>query len=320
LKREDEFLCAPVSWENVRHMSEAAVNFENVSYTYPGGEYPALEGVTLRVEAGERLGVLGPNGGGKSTLLKLAMGLLGPQSGGVTIFGLSPSEARSRGLIGYVPQRAELELSMPLSVWQVVELAASWRRAPWRSAASLKPEIRDALSLAGAVELRERPIGELSGGQLQRVLIARALVVRPSMLVLDEPMVGIDAVGQERFAQLLDRVHRERRITMLTVTHDVRAIVAGSDRVACLARRLHSHTSPEGLTPRVLAEVFSHDIAGVGGALRGAHIHAHGPGEVCPDVGAAGAMKKVAGCGHDHSAMGCDGHMPGGSAEDGRAT
>ncbi|MBX3410363.1 MAG: metal ABC transporter ATP-binding protein [Phycisphaeraceae bacterium] len=286
-------------------MSEPAVNFENVSFTYPGAEFPALEHVTLRVEQGERLGVLGPNGGGKSTLLKLALGLLSLQSGRVTLFGLTPQEARRLGMIGYVPQRAELELAMPLSVRQVVEVAATWRRAPWSRAADARERVREALLLAGAEELKEKAVGELSGGQLQRVLIARALVVRPRMLVLDEPMVGIDAVGQERFAQLLDRIHRERGITMLTVTHDVRAIVAGSDRVACLARRLHSHTSPEGLTPRVLAEVFSHDIAGVGGALRGAHIHAHGPEENCPDerrTVAGGDAPRACGhgCGHDH--------------------
>ena len=261
-------------------MSEPAVNFENVSFTYPGAEFPALEHVSLRVEQGERLGVLGPNGGGKSTLLKLALGLLSLQSGRVTLFGLAPQEARRRGMIGYVPQRAELELAMPLSVWQVVEVAATWRRAPWSRAADARERVREALLLAGADELKEKAVGELSGGQLQRVLIARALVVRPRMLVLDEPMVGIDAVGQERFAQLLDRIHRERGITMLTVTHDVRAIVAGSDRVACLRAGCTATQARRG-SPRVLAEVFSHDIAGVGGAS-GTHIHAQGRRNTVP--------------------------------------
>jgi zinc transport system ATP-binding protein len=143
----------------------------------------------------------------------------------------------------------------------------------------------------GLGDLAERPIGALSGGQLQRALIARALACTPKLLVLDEPTVGIDAAGQAQFAELLTTVHQQLGLTLLIVSHDLRAIAAGCDRVACLSCRLHSHTSPQGLTPAVLAELFSHDVAGlagigaVGGAgagLAGMHIHAHGPDEPCP--------------------------------------
>ncbi|MCW5765843.1 MAG: metal ABC transporter ATP-binding protein [Phycisphaeraceae bacterium] len=269
-------------------MGTEAVQFEQVTYRYPGAPSPALEGVTLSVLPGERLGVLGPNGGGKSTLLKLALGLLPVQQGRIGVFGLTPAEARGRGLIGYVAQRIDAELGFPLSVRQVVELAAGWRTPPWRRlGGQARARVDRALELTGASALADRPIGSLSGGQTQRAMIARALATDAKVLVLDEPLVGIDAAGQQQFAELLATVHRATGVTILIVSHDLRAIAAGCDRVACLARRLHSHVSPQGLTPRVLAELFSHDVAGLAGVggLAGVHVHAHGPDEPCPEHG-----------------------------------
>ena len=130
----------------------------------------------------------------------------------------------------------------------------------------------------GAAGYADRPIGKLSGGQVQRVLIARALAANPRVLALDEPTVGIDAVGQQKFAELLGTVHREIGLTIVIVSHDLRAIVAGCDRVACLARKLHSHVSPQGLTPQILAELFSHDLAGLRGVIGDVHVHAHASG------------------------------------------
>jgi zinc transport system ATP-binding protein len=264
-------------------MPTPAVEYDQVSFTYPGAECPTLERVSLRVEAGERLGILGPNGGGKSTLLRLTLGLLGGHTGTIRVMGLPPAEARRRGLVGYVPQRIEAELAFPLTVRDVVTLAAAWRTRPWRRVApEARQRVAALLELVGASEFADTPVGRLSGGQLQRAMIARALATAgppspggppgPRILVLDEPAVGIDAAGQHRFAGLMARVHRDLGLTIITVSHDLRAIIAGSDRVACLARRLHSHVSPEGLTPRVLAELFSHDVAGM---LPGVHVHAH---------------------------------------------
>jgi len=282
-----------------------AVVFDRVTFVYPGGDGqrpdagaggagaggaggagggPAVQDVSISVRAGERLGILGPNGGGKSTLLRLALGLLTPTSGTVRIMGLDPAAARRRGLIGYVPQKVEAEMGFPLSVRQVVTLGAAWRTPAWRPIAPAhRRAVETAMELCGAAPFADRPIGSLSGGQTQRAMIARALAAEPRVLVLDEPMVGIDALGQAQFAELLAKIHRERRITILIVSHVLRAIAAGSDRVACLSRRLHFHDSPAGLTPQVLAELFSHDVAGLGGtALSGMHIHAHGPGQPCP--------------------------------------
>lgn len=260
-----------------------AVVYEGVSFSYAPGEDghtpPALQNITLRVEQGVRLGILGPNGGGKSTLLKLTLGLLHGYSGRIRIFGLAPLEARRQRLIGYVPQRIDAELAFPLSVRQVVQMSASLGCPGWRPLPRwVRGDVDRALELVDASALADRPIGKLSGGQLQRVMIARALACRPRLLLLDEPTVGIDVAGQQRFADLLRTLHQELRLTIMVVSHDIRTIAAGSDRVACLSRTLHSHVAPEGLTPRVLAEVFSHDVAAIFGDV---HVDAH-LAEECP--------------------------------------
>lgn len=255
-----------------------AIEYRNLSYTYPrtggtGADRPALEGVTLTVNKGERLGVLGPNGGGKSTLLKITLGLLEGYTGEVRIFGCDPVQARRERLIGYVPQRVTAELSFPISARQAVEMGASVGLSPWRGLnEETRTYVEESLAAVGAGSFSDRPVGQLSGGQLQRVMIARALAARPRVLLLDEPTVGIDVAGQQQFAELLTTLHDRFNLTIVVVSHDLRTIVAGSDRVACLSRTLHSHGAPEGLSPAVLAEVFKHDVAAIFGDL---HVDAH---------------------------------------------
>lgn len=268
---------SPAAGPSSHSASHLAVEYRSVTFSYApqagGAPRTALERITLDVRAGERLGILGPNGGGKSTLLKLTLGLLPCQGGSIRVFGLTPEEARKRRLIGYVPQKVEAELAFPLSVRQVVQMSAMLGLSPWRrTPAGIRHDAEQALELVGAGSLADRPIGKLSGGQLQRVMIARALAGRPRLLLLDEPTVGIDAVGQQRFSDLLRSLHDTLGLTIMLVSHDIRTIAAGSDRVACLSRTLHSHVAPEGLTPQVLAEVFSHDVAAIFGDV---HVDAH---------------------------------------------
>jgi len=267
---------------------DAALEFRAVSYTYPGAAKPALDDITLRVEPGSRLGILGPNGGGKTTLLRLALGLLKGQTGTVRIFGRPPELARRDGLIGYVPQRADIEAGFPLSVRQVVQLGAAHAASPFKPlSANQRHAVDNALHVVGADDLADRPIGKLSGGQAQRILIARALAASPRLLLLDEPTVGIDISGQKRFAELLERIHTQLGLTVVIVSHSVRTIATGCDRVACLRGRLHSHMTPAGLTPQLLAELFSHDAEGLFGgvdvvvATPGGQGHAHVHGEAC---------------------------------------
>jgi zinc transport system ATP-binding protein len=259
-----------------------ALRLDHVSYRYDGAENLALEDVSLTVHDGERLGILGPNGGGKSTLLKLALGQLVPTKGQVQLLGQRPTAVVRSQQVGYVAQQATVERAMPMTVRQAVQLAANWKR-PWYMGVDRKvaSRIDGLLELVGARAFADRPIGELSGGQLQRVLIARALAPQPRMLILDEPTVGIDAGGQQQFASLLNQVHQATNVTLLIVSHDLRAVTAGCDRVACVSRKVHFHAAPGGLTPQLLAELFAHEVAGVV-QLAGMHIHAHGPGESCP--------------------------------------
>ncbi len=268
-------------------MGEAAVVFEGVTYRYPGAREPAVEGISLRIESGSAVAVVGPNGGGKTTLLKLMLGLLEPASGRVEVFGLPAGEARRRRMVGYVGQRVEAELTFPASARQVVRMAAAsgvpgWRRAGRR----VERAVDEALERVGAAPYAQRAVGALSGGQLQRVMIARALAVGPRVLALDEPLVGIDAAGQERFGELLRSLRADPSLTIVLVNHDLRAVASGAsmcDRVACVRRGLHFHDAPGGISPQVLAEVFEHDLTPVFGEM---HVDAHAASECPGDHGA----------------------------------
>lgn len=253
-----------------------AVEYSNLTYRYrgaDGAERAAIENISLNVEEGHRLGILGPNGGGKSTLLKVTLGLLGGYTGSVRVLGMSPNEARRARVIGYVPQRVEAELAFPLSARQVVEMGVAVGLPAWRGlSAQQRRDVDDAMTLVGADKVADKPIGQMSGGQLQRVMIARALAGKPRLLLLDEPTVGIDPAGQQQFGEFLGTLVKQLGLTLIVVSHDIRTIAAGCDRIACLSRTLHSHVAPEGLTPKVLAEVFKHDVAAIFGDV---HVDAH---------------------------------------------
>lgn len=278
--------------------TEPAVEIEHVSFAYPASVFdssptPALEDVNFTIDQSTKLGILGPNGGGKSTLIKLILGILKPTKGHVRVFGHSPAQARNRGLIGYLPQRIEADRDWPISVEQVVGLGRARRIKPWsRPTQEDTDAITTALELVEMADYASRPVGALSGGQLQRVMIARAIACSPKLLVLDEPTVGVDIAGQQRFGSLIDTLHKELNLTVIVVSHDMRAIAAVADRVACLSRTLHFHDAPQGLTPAVLAQVFAHDVAGVFGEI---HIDAHRADD-CNDP----KHTKPAGCSCDH--------------------
>lgn len=255
------------------HATPAALEFDRVSFAFGSAGGPVLQDISLRAEPGERLGILGPNGAGKTTLVRIALGLLPSTSGSVRVFGRTPARARALGWVGYVPQRAAAELAFPLSVRQVVEMPTLLGLRPWQQPGSeARDSVRYALSVTGCDGIADRPIGRISGGQLQRTMIARALASRPRLLVLDEPTVGIDAVGQKQFSKMLSDIQASLGVTVVVVTHDLRTIAAGCDRVACLHRTLHAHGSPDGLTPGVLAEVFRHEVEGMFGEV---HVDAH---------------------------------------------
>jgi zinc transport system ATP-binding protein len=231
-------------------VSEPAIELEGVSLSRDGER--VLDDVSLRVERREFLAVLGPNGSGKTTLLLVILGALAPQSGRVRVLGRAPIEARPR--VGYVPQRASFERDFPIRVQDVALMGRLGRRAPGRSFAPRDLEIARAMLARMQVDhLGSRPIGALSGGELQRVLIARALAREPELLLLDEPTANLDERMEHGVWELLGELSGELAIVL--VSHDIGAVARHVQRVACLNRRLFVHAAAE-LTPEVLERLY----------------------------------------------------------------
>jgi zinc transport system ATP-binding protein len=201
-----------------------AAELRGVSFAYGHGP-PALRDVDLAVEEGELVAVAGPNGGGKTTLVRLALGLERPASGSVRLFGEPAHRFSRRSTLGYLAQRSQLGSEAPATVREVVSagrLAAGGLLGPLRRRD--RAIVDEAISEVGLRELAGVPLTRLSGGQQQRAFIAKALAGEPSLLVLDEPTAGVDVESQEALARLLGRLHRDRRLTTLYVSHEFGAV------------------------------------------------------------------------------------------------
>jgi len=213
---------------------------------------PILKDVNLSIQAGDFLAVIGPNGGGKTTLLRLILGLLEPNRGWVRIFGLPPQKAVGR--VGYVPQEVHLDKRFPISVMDMV-LMGRLRHASGRPrySAADREAAREALERMDMWSLHDRQLGELSGGQRQRVFVARALVAKPSLLLLDEPTAGVDPAHQSEFYTFLRDLNQT--VTIVLVSHDIMIVSAYVRSVACVATQVFYHDSPE-VTPQMIREGY----------------------------------------------------------------
>lgn len=212
---------------------------------------PVLEGVSFSIQAGEFVALVGPNGSGKSTLLRLCLGLLTPASGSVSLFGTPAGDRANAGRLGYVAQRQALPKDFPATVEEVVAAGRLSRRGlRARMRADDRVEIRHALESVSLLEFRDRRIGELSGGQQQRALIAKAFAGQPDLLILDEPVAGVDVDSQAEFASALTHLQREHGAAVLLVSHELGAVAHALDRVIVLKRRVLFDGAPEGLTSR----------------------------------------------------------------------
>jgi zinc transport system ATP-binding protein len=240
---------------------DPAVCLKGVTVRY--GESVVLDRIHLDVPRGSFQGLIGPNGGGKTTLLKAILGLVPIAEGEIRVLGRTGRDLDSvRGLVGYVPQRTANERDFPATALDVVLMGRYARIGILHLATRADREkARRALELVGMNDRAERPVGQLSGGEQQRVFIARALASEAELLLLDEPTTGVDVVAQEEFFQLLRRLQSELGLTILLATHDIGAVSTHVDQVGCLNRRLFYHGHPrEGLTPELLEDLYGKEV------------------------------------------------------------
>jgi manganese/iron transport system ATP-binding protein len=240
-------------FHHVTHQADSPSLFANgLSVQYDGRM--ALEDVSFRVEPGERVAIVGPNGAGKSTLFKVIAGIISPKSGELRIYGEGPG---GHICIAYVPQRTQVDWNFPVTVADVVMMGRIGRLGLFRWPKRRDWEfVRQCLAEVGLSGLASRQINELSGGQQQRMFIARALAQEAELLLMDEPLSGLDFTSQESIYDILDAL-RARRVTVLVATHDLDQAAERFDRVMLLNRRLLGIGRPEEVfSPERLVEAY----------------------------------------------------------------
>ncbi|MEJ2760210.1 MAG: ABC transporter ATP-binding protein [Gammaproteobacteria bacterium] len=230
------------------------VEIEDLSFSY--GEVPVLEHVSLTIGKEEFFGIIGPNASGKSTLLRLMLGLMEPDRGSVRLLDTSPRQARTR--VGYVPQHPGYRREFPVSVRDVVLMGRLGVTAPLGRYSSLdRAKAREAMQAVQVDDIADRNIAGLSGGQAQRMLIARALACEPEILILDEPTSNIDLRAEESIFALLKQYNA--RMTIIIVSHDVAFISAYVNRVGCLNRTLVCHATGD-ISGKTIEELYGTDV------------------------------------------------------------
>ncbi|NJE10420.1 metal ABC transporter ATP-binding protein [Thermococcus sp. MAR1] len=261
----------------------AAIKAENLTITYDG--VPAVEEVTFEIERGETLLLLGPNGAGKTTLIKTIACFHREYSGELRVFDRPPCEARE--LIGYVPQSHNLNERVPLTALEVVAMGGVYRKGfiHFKIPRGILEKAEEVLNFVGLAGLAGRLFRELSGGQKQRVLLARALISDPEILILDEPLSALDPSARAEVAGVLDKIKRERGITMVITTHDINPLIELGDKVMLLNKRLIAFGKPaEVLRDSVIKSVYGPlaRVVPVEGKLfcitGDTHLHRHGGG------------------------------------------
>lgn len=231
------------------------IEVEGLSFRFDDGPL-VLERVDLRVQEGDFASIIGPNGGGKTTLVKLIIGLLSPTSGRVRVFGLSPQRGRKR--IGYMPQHATMDPRFPVRTIDVVMMGRLGRGLLFGGYGSEDRSAADAaLARVGLAAVGSQPFSDLSGGQRQRVLLARALVTEPELLLLDEPAANLDTKVEQDFFELLKELNRN--LTIVLVSHDLGFVSGFVRTVICVHRRVDVHPTSE-LDGRMVSEIYGGDV------------------------------------------------------------
>jgi zinc transport system ATP-binding protein len=226
-----------------------------------------IENITFSVEEGKIIAIIGPNGAGKTTLIKAILGLIPYETGTVSLFGRPFKNNHSDIKVGYVPQRLEFDRTIPLTASELLGFTVPpVYTVPFLKRKGASEHIDGLLKIVGAQSLAQRSIGSLSGGELQRVMIAKAIVNDPKILFLDEPASGVDIEGQERFHDLVKRLNKEKGLTVILISHDLNVVYRYADNVLCMNRKLICTGSPEEtLTDDVIKSMY--------GEMMGAYIH-----------------------------------------------
>lgn len=249
------------------HCGEPVVCFEGVSFSY--GRQLIVEDADFDIYKGESVCVVGPNGGGKSTLLKLMLGLITPEQGHVRLFGESPQQGRSR--VGYVPQQIEFDPLFPVSALDVALMGRLQGGRPGFASRADHAAAQEALEKMGLADQAKQAFASLSGGQRQAVLIARALAAQAELLLLDEPTAHVDVAAEERLMTSLKALGSE--LTIITVSHDLAFVSRSVPKVICVNRCVHVHPTIE-LTEARIRELYGHEVRMVQHAHE--HLDSHG--------------------------------------------
>lgn len=233
-------------------MSDIILRADKVSYSYEGHDEPVLKDISFSLKKGESLGVLGPNGGGKSTLMKIIAGLLKPTSGEL-YFDELPLSSYSKypyHLFSYVPQSSELNATMPVKVYEFLDFTISLYKIK-------NPKLIDELlELVGMTHKKNALLSKLSGGEKQRILIARAMIQKPKILLLDEPTKGLDSNGQDQLLSLIATIKKRDQTAVMIVDHNINQIIKSCHNILCLNRHYHWHDHRDFLTKNILEDIY----------------------------------------------------------------
>jgi zinc transport system ATP-binding protein len=247
-----------------------AMELEGVCFSYEKSE--VLKDVSFSLKQGEFLGIIGPNGGGKTTLVKLMLGLLRPDRGTIRILGLEPNAASRR--VGYVPQSMDLSRAFPISVLDVAFMGRLSRAGIGRRyTGEDKDKVRQALEKVGMWPHRHKLMGKLSGGQKQRVFIARALATDPEILFLDEPTAGIDPEFQVNLYDILEELNK--RVTIVVITHDIGVVSSYMKSIACVNKHFIFHEGSQ-ITQKMIDMAYQCPVDLVAHGLPHRVLHTHG--------------------------------------------
>lgn len=224
--------------------SHTIIELQDVSFSYT--TEVVIQDVSLQIHTGDYVGIIGPNGGGKSTLLKLMLGILKPQHGVVKLFGQDIRSFKEWYKIGYVPQRNVVEMNFPVTVEELVAMGRYGKRGLFRFPTKQdKEKVAHALKQVDMFEFKDQQVNDLSGGQQQRVFIARALAVEPQIIFLDEPTVGVDMKTQTQFYALLRKLNKEFSLTLVLVSHELEVVAQEATELGYINRTLEFYGEPQ---------------------------------------------------------------------------